>query len=404
MEPTQAQAATDTPAAPPSGADTSTSQPDLKDASLEQLDELMTTGKVTLAPKPGGGEQEAPKGEALKVETPPASGEQPTPPVETPTETPPVETPVETETPTETPVETETPVVETPTPPEAPKGEEETASRFRFTEPKDRAIAALKKARPDLSWSQVEAMVATDEPAAPTTEAVIEQAPVVVAALGNIETIKAEITTRETLIDEYGKEERLPDAEYTKATRELSRLQGDLVRAENAHEKAIDTAKTELQSRETEAARHRDAKMASKKTAIELYPDVADGNTALSVAVAKAFEEMKDPNHPDNPILYADSAPEIVTERVAKKLGIQPKAKAKAVAPPVTPATPVQVQPPRRTVSPPSGGKTSVPVVPPAEDAQKTLEHLQSPEATLEELDAAFNASDPAAVLAAAVR
>src|SRR5437660_4798211 len=170
MNPTQAEAATETPAASSSDAGTPTSQPDMSDASLEQLDELMTTGTVTLAPKPGGGGQEAPKGEAApsttEVQVTPA-GEEPPATQTPPTETPPVETPT-TETP---PVETETPETP-PAEPAAPKGEEETASRFRFSEPKDRAIAALKKARPDLSWTQVEGLVAGGEPTPVSPETV----------------------------------------------------------------------------------------------------------------------------------------------------------------------------------------------------------------------------------------
>lgn len=399
MNPTQAEAAKETPAATSSVADTQTSQPDLGDASLEQLDELMTTGKVTLAPKPGGGGQEAPKGEAKaeapKVETP-AAGEQP-PVTETTT----------TETPTP-PAETPTPPAETPTPPAAPKGEEETAERFRFKDPQIRAALAIVKAREaagtPISLAEAERLV-VGEPTAPVTaEAVIEAEPIVVEAKGNIETLTKEIADLETEIEEAGKNESLMTTEVSQAIRTLSKKQGDLVRAEGKLERAQETAKTQLASRETEATRHKTARLESRTSAIELYPDVADENTALGKAVAAEFEAMKDANHPDNPILFADSAPEIVTERVAKKLGIQPKAKAKAAATPVQPATQVQTQPPRKAVSPPSGGKTSVPVVQPAEDAQKTIEHLQSPEATLEELDAAFGAGNPAAVLAAAVR
>jgi hypothetical protein len=137
-----------------------------------------------------------------------------------------------------------------------------------------------------------------------------------------------------------------------------------------------------------------------------MYPDVADETTALGKAVTAEFAAMKDPNHPDNPILFADSAPELVTERVAKRLGITPVAAKPAAATPVQPATPPEAQPAaaaRQPVSPPSGGKTSVPAVKPAEDVKKQIEHLKT-DATLAELDAAFGAEDPRQVLAAAVR
>ena len=47
----------------------------------------------------------------------------------------------------------------------------------------------------------------------------------------------------------------------------------------------------------------------AKAKAIELYPDAANVATPLGKAVADRIAALKDPDHPDHAILYADSAP-----------------------------------------------------------------------------------------------
>jgi hypothetical protein len=131
-----------------------------------------------------------------------------------------------------------------------------------------------------------------------------------------------------------------------------------------------------------EKAEHKVAKDKSKARAIDLYPDVADETTPLGRAVAKRFEEMRNPKHPNHPFLYGDSSPEWVTETVARELGIAPKT-------PPTAATPTPKAPPQAKAAPPSGAKTSVPEKP-AEQlvGQKAMEYVRGPEVSLTELDA----------------
>src|SRR5256885_13090271 len=163
MKSEQAKAADNQSAASsPEGADTTTSQPDLSDASVEQLDELFNKGKLTLQPAPAGSGQEAPKGE----ETPPKSED--TPPAAPPEVTPPGEEPAaqpkegDEE---EKPAEGEPPKGEEPPEPEPPQPKEtkEPSERFRFSDPTDRAIAAVKKAREaagtPITWAEAETLV-----------------------------------------------------------------------------------------------------------------------------------------------------------------------------------------------------------------------------------------------------
>lgn len=399
MEQPQAQAASTESAASPPDAGSLPSQPDMSDASIEQLDELMTTGKVELPPKPAGsGVQEAPKGDQPPAEIPPAITET-AKPGETPAATPPPETP-----PAEIPPET--PPAATP-PTDTPPAEPEGSERFRFRDPSDKAIVALRKVRPELSWAQAETIV-LGEPSAPAPKAdeIIASEPVVIQARETLSNLDAEIIALETQIDEHGKNEGLVTPEFSKAVKDLAAKREDRTEARSTLRSAEAQAAIQLKERETEATKHKESRLTSRKAAIELYPDVADETTELGKAVAAEFEALKDPNHPDNPLLYADSVPELITERVAKRLGIAPKivAAPKAATPPVPPAKPPAAQPAQRQpVSPPSGKGTSVPpVVKPAEDAKKTVEHLLSDDVSLEELDEAFGAKDPSQVLAAA--
>jgi len=376
-------------AAPTPEADTATqptpegvSLADIQGANLDDLDALQTQAAKITAARPADSE-------VITEEPPKPTEEAPKPPTE---EAPAPEPAPEPEKPQAEPVaaQVEEPKEEPkPEPePEEPRGE--LPERFRFKNPTDRAIAAVYKAAEvngtPITWAEAERRVRGE---------VTEQRPSVdpIADVSNsIETLKAEIAELEKKIDPEDEDEILSTKDMRKAQVELARKTGQLTRAELEFEAIQRGIEVERQGA---IAHQQDAREQSKNRAIAEFPDAADANTKLGKAIAQRFEEMKNPRHPDHPILYADSAPERVTEIVAKELGIAPKPKAPVK--PTAPPAPQQVK-----ATPVSGAKTSVPEKPAeATKDKRSVEYLQSEEATLEDLDAAFGADQG---LAAAVR
>lgn len=372
---TQAQAEK-TATAVPEKQVTDVTTPTLENASLEDMDAVQTAA-ATQAAKPEAADSKEPV-------KPTAEGKPEDPPVPPITVTEPVvEEPAKAEVPTE-PAKTE-PVK----PAETDTGE--LPDRFRFKDPKDKAIAAVKKAADaagtPITWGEAEKRVVGETPAA-QAETLVDP---VVAAEGTIETLTGEIATLEKQIDPENEEEILSTKEQRKATVRLSQARAELTEAKLELRDAQGAVEHQ---RRTVAQKQAAARKESTDRAIEDYPDAATGDTVLGAAIAKRFAEMKDPNHPEHPILYADTAPERVAQIVARELGIAPKPKT------VTPPPPPAAQPVKAT--PVSGAKTAV-AEKPAEGTKdkKSVEYLKSDDASLDELDGAFNAH---AGIAAAVR
>jgi uncharacterized RDD family membrane protein YckC len=116
--------------------------------------------------------------------------------------------------------------------------------------------------------------------------------------------------------DFIGRDQRIirPTMDLAEKTADLKLAQRDLKRVnERAQREAAGTdAASEV------------ARAKSKAMAIERWPDVADDTTMLGKAVAARIAELKDPKHPDHALLFADSAPLIITRGVADELGIAP--------------------------------------------------------------------------------
>jgi hypothetical protein len=418
-----------TAAAPPP-ADV-TSQPNLDNLSLEQLDELLTTGKVEIPASGGEGTvQDEPAPPAAKVEGEPV--------VETPvvTETPPAkvedEVVVESRTPEEIeadvtaavaavteaggdeaaqltaaeearapkPAASLEPPVKTQEELDA-EAEVQRIHRPRLKDPVDQEIAAVFKAAESLAerglgekitWAEAERRVKGDPPAKVEAPEV-EQQPDLVQTVA---TLEGEVNSIKTKLDEASQGESLFTPEISKLTQELAEKQADLRLAKFELTNATKAAETAAQTAAAASEANRQKAMATARTE---YPDVANKTTPLGIAVAKRVAELKNPNHPDHDLLRTDSCPLTIVRDVAAELGILPK---KVAAAP--PAKPKVVAPPRQVVSPPSGGKTSVPAVQPEAGVKKIVDHLKSEDATLEELDAAQGAGDPNLLLAVATR
>jgi hypothetical protein len=360
METTQAKAEDKSASAAPATEAGQQPQPSLDNVSLADLDAVQTQAAQVKAAAGGGDEGK----EAATTETPPAE----TPPAAVATETPPA---------------AETPPAEEPKPaePEEPSGE--IPSRFRFQDPTDRAIAAVKKAADvngtPITWAEAEKRV-RGEPQAP-----VETPDPAAVASANIDTLKGEITELENKINPPDEGDVLSSKEMREAQVELARKSKDLLKAELQLESANSRVEAERQAAIAEQANAREQ---SKSRAIELYPDAADANTKLGAAIAQRFAEMKNPKHPDHPILYADTAPERITKDVAAELGIAPKSKA---APPATPpvATTPPAPPPKKA-TPVSGSKTAVPGTPAEANTgakYQSVDELRD-KGSLDELDA----------------
>lgn len=385
METTQGQPGSDATTAVADAPDTSTSQPvalaDLEGASLEQLDEMLSTGKMTLPPKPGseGKTQDKPPA-AKKVET--ESGEQPAA-VEAEAEAVVGDEPVvEAEAEAEAEAEEEAPVAEE----EPVQGLE----RARFKDERDQLVVGIykeaqRKGKP-ISWADAESRV--DGPKseeAPVVEAV---APVDHAAvIGTLETQLSDINGK---LD--GFEEGLSTKEIRDLQAEQQRTERKLETAKADQQKAADAAKAKSKAnRETAHAQ-----------AIAEFPAAADDNTELGKALTKRIAELNDPSHPDHATLWADRAPLLIARDVAAELGIAPVAKKKAASPPVTQKVEA---PPRKVVAPAPGSKTSVQPVQTAEDGKAQLnEVLTGDKVDLATLDAIQGMPDPSKLLVGANR
>jgi hypothetical protein len=310
---TQAEAEKTATAAPEKqGADVPT--PTLENASLEDLDAVQTAA-ASQAAKPEAADSKEP----VK-----------------PTEEKPAEEPAKTEL-----VAVEEPAkAEVPTEPEQPDAEltkrpeptdtGELPDRFRFKNPTDKAIAAVYKAAEaagsKITWAEAEKRVVGETPAAQAETTLVDP---LTAAEGTIETLTGEIAELEKQIDPENEEEILSTKEQRKATVRLSQARAELTEAKLELREAQGAVEYQ---RQTVAQRQAAARKESTDRAKADYPDAASGDTVLGAAIAKRFEEMKDPQHPEHPILYADTAPERVAQIVARELGIAPKPK--TVTPP----------------------------------------------------------------------
>lgn len=373
---TQAQAEK-TATAVPEKQGTDVPTPTLENASLEEMDAVQTAA-LTQAAKPEAADS---KGEPVKPTEEKPAAEEPAK-----VELVAVEEPAKAEAPTE-PAQPAEPVK-----PAEPTETGELPERFRFKNPTDKAIAAVYKAAEaagsKITWAEAEKRVVGETPPAQAETTLVDP---LVAAEGTIETLTGEIAELEKQIDPENEEEILSTKEQRKATVRLSQARAELTEAKLELRDAQGAVEYQ---RQTVAQRQAAARKESTDRAIADYPDAATGDTALGAAIAKRFAEMKNPQHPEHPILYADTAPERVAQIVARELGIAPKPK--TVTPPTTPAA----QPVKAT--PVSGAKTAV-AEKPAEGTKdkKSVEYLKSDDASLEELDGAFNAH---AGIAAAVR
>lgn len=417
MDEPQAKAASESASAASTEADNQP-QIDVETVTLEQLDELMTTGKAELPLKSDGGKQE---------ENPPATGKVEEPPGAEPkvTEGAPAKVEGEVE---ETrsaeeiaaaqdearervkseggdeaaqeaaAEEAGRPVAKVEDPPAKvaePKKDDDLPERFRFKDSTDRAIVAVHRAAQDrgkpISWAEAEKQVRGE----PEEKKIEAQTPALTEV---VDALEAEVTDLESKIDAAGEGEGLITKVFTDLTKQLAQKRTDLAMAKRDLKQATDAEQREAQA---ETERSNTARAESKAAAFERFPDAAVTGSKLDLAIQAEIEALSNPKHPDHALLFADSVPLIVATRVAERLKIAPVT-AKA-APPVK--TKVEA-PPKTKMSPPSGAKTAVKEGELSEEvkAQKQLDHLRSPNATLEELDAVFEPGGASRTLADAVR
>src|SRR4029077_18626864 len=190
-----------------------TTQPTLENASLDDLDAVQTEGaKVT--PK----SEEAAGSGAEGEETEKPAAETST----TPTEEPPAEVPEE-----EAPAESAPPADEQP---EEPSGE--IPSRFRYTDPTDKAINAVNKAAQvagkPITWAEAERRV-KGESTEETPSTVVDP---LTAQFSTVDTLKAEITELEGQIDPADEEEILSTKAMRAATVKLAEKRAQLSKEE----------------------------------------------------------------------------------------------------------------------------------------------------------------------------
>jgi hypothetical protein len=423
----QAQAAPSQAA--PSTTDGGTPQIDVENVTMEQLDNLFERGSAELPVKSEGGEKaqepakkEDPPPAKAKAEDPPPKKEEPVTPAgdEPPATTGEEEEVVE----SRTTDEIEAAVTEAvqkviddggdqaaqdeaaeaarqpvakveaaPAPAAAKKEEpEEKSRRFRVKDPIAQAALELYKTFENtdtpITLAEAERRVRGD--AAPEKKEPAKAAAVEPNLQEVVTTLDAKVTDLKSKLEAAGGDEALFTKEIAQWQIELSDAQSDLKLARRDLKEAQELA--QLEAEETDQA-FKTAVDKSRAKATELYPDVADENTALGKAVAERIVAMRSKSHPDHNILFTGSAPEVITRTVADELGIAAKTK-KAAAPPPKPkpATP----PAAKKVTPVSGARSAAASAPTPEDAsKKTVEYLKSDEASLADLDKAFGADKP---------
>ena len=387
----QAQADPSSATATAAAVDTTTSQPDTSNLDLAQLDTLFEKGSLEV---PVVGAAAETKDDAKA----PAGASTPATVTDTPVEKEPAAAAGKEAEPVAPATEEGAPAT-TPEP-KAADDEVERIQRPRLKNPVDQQIAAVFKAAEvtgePISWAEAERRVKGD-PVATTTTAVTETAPAQAEPdLSEVvDTLQGEVQTIKDRLSELGDAEGLLTPEYSRLSIELAEKSADLKLATRdlaQAEKAAQNQAAKVKA-ESEAAR-----LKSRSAAVEKWPALNEKASPLAQAVAKRVAEMRDPNHPDHAILYADSAPLTIARAVAEEMGIAPVVAPSAAAKPTTAATPPAT--PRKVVSPQPGHKTSVPAGKPAEDAKQTLDYLRS-DASLEELDAAFGAGDMSRTIAA---
>lgn len=283
-----------------------------------------------------------------------------------------------------------------PAPAKEPKTEEhEDSQRFRVKDPLARAALSVYKAMEaagtPISLAEAEARVRGPEK---KKEAVVETP----ALTEVVSTLESEVADLEGKIDLAGENEGLINKAFTDLTKQLAAKRTELSEAKRDLKEASILEQTRMA---LEAERSKTQRGVAKAEAFKDYPDAAITGSELDKAIQAEIAELNDPTHPDNAILFADSAPYLVTQRAAKKLGIVPVAQKAA-----TPAVKAKVEAPLKTkLAPVSGGKTAVQQGELSEEAKakQHLTHLQSPNATIEELDALFEPGGRSGTLAAVV-
>lgn len=276
-----------------------------------------------------------------------------------------------------------------PTGATGPDDDEKDETRFRHRG-SNRAINALFKAREaagkPITWAEAERIVLGSDVSGPTGQAA---APTALSSQleTQVGTLRTEVEGLRAQLDAAGENEGVFDKSLAKIVQDLAAKEADLRLAERDLREAKED---EADAIEDENAQWTANSQKSKATALEMYGEAGLGNekTAYGKAVADYVIAMRDPKHPDHQILFAATAPETIAMKVATKMGIQPKKKATAAA--ATPTNPPPVIPPKSKVAPVTGAKSSAAAQPTKEDAQKQLEHLQSDDVTLQELDELF--------------
>lgn len=395
------------------GADIS-SQIDIEAMSLEQAEQLLRTGKAELPLKSSGEGTVQDDPPAAKV-TEAKAGDTPLEKTETPAAT--VEEVTETRTAEEIQAaqdaavatvveaggdeaaqqaaaeEAAKPQAKVEEPPAKPEVDEE-AKRFRVKDPMARAALSIYKAMEaagtPISLAEAEKRVTGG--VAPVAPAKAEPPVDHVAIVGTLET---EVADLESKIDAAGEGEGLITKAFTDLTKELAKKTTALELARRDMKQAADHA---LQVATQRKAASKAARQASKDAAAAEYPDAIVEGSALDLAIKAEIAALGDTNHPDNALLFADSAPELITQRVAKRLKIAPK-----VATASPPVKKIVAAPAITKLSPVPGGKTSVTPGATTEGAKakKAEDYLTSGAATLQDLDASAGAATPSPALAA---
>lgn len=390
---TEAQAQESASAASSTGADGSNI--DIGEVTLEQLDKLMTTGSAELPVVDSGQGESGPgasgpgdagaTGATGPAETgPAASGE--TGAAET-GETGAAETGETGAAQTGAVGEAETGATGATGP--AIDDEEKDETRFRHRG-SNRAINALFKAREAagkaITWAEAERIVLGTDVSGPAAEST----PTAVSTQleTQVGTLRTEVEGLRQQLNEAGENEGVFDKSLAKIVQDLAAKEADLRLAERDLREAKED---EADAIADENAQWTANSQKSKAVALEMYGEAGLGNekTEFGKAVADRVIAMRNPKHPDHQILFAATAPETIAMKVASEMGIQPKKKAAAAATTTT-TTPPPVIPPKSKVAPVTGAKSSAAAQPTKEDAQKQLEHLQSDNVTLKELDDLF--------------
>ena len=237
---------------------------------------------------------------------------------------------------------------------EKPPADDGKAARVRIHDPSDQAFISLRKG----GMSAEEAHERVYGPIRPAAQAPAEAPePEPPPPTGTAE-LEAERESLEALIDDAASMERF-DADTANATKRLSRVNAEIVAAQQA----------EAQARLREASAMESRQSALNQAARD-YPDLRDKTSIMFAVAAQVAREIQDPTHPDHEQTFGVNAVGFCAGIAAERLG---KAAVQPAAQPV--AKPVAAIQPKQP-GPASGTRATAPA-PPQPTAQSRAEEAE---------------------------